>query len=131
MSNSYLSAGFRTAVLALLSAGTAYIPKRPVTPAYAGALTINWVSADIAYLTLTGNCTITNSGAVDGQGVLLYVTQDGTGSRSISFASGTAFNTTIPSITLSTAAGATDMIQLIYRASTGKYNIVSFVQGVS
>jgi hypothetical protein len=112
-------------------AAAPYVAKRTQTPTYAASLGVSWASADVTNVTLTGNITITNSGAVDGQTLVLYVTQGDSGSYTLTFATGTAFNTTITATTLSTAVGATDMIGLVYRAATGKYNVVAFAQGVS
>jgi hypothetical protein len=111
--------------------GTGYVAKRSQTPTYASTLSVSWAAADITNITLTGNITITNTGASDGQPMILYITQGSGGSHTVTWGTGTAFNTTITTTTLSTAVGAVDMIELIYRASTGKYNIVAFVQNVS
>ena len=118
--------------IVLASAIPTYLAPRTQTNSSAtGAVTVNWASADVTYLTLTGNVTITNSGAVDGQALKIYATQDSTGSRTITFSSSTAFNASLTSITLSTAAGAIDLIQLVYHAATGKYNVLAFANGVS
>jgi hypothetical protein len=94
-----------------------------------GTATVNWASRDVTKLTLTGSTTITNSGAVDGQKVILQVIQGGSGSYTISFTSETTFGTSFTSITLSTTVGKMDMIGLVYSAVNSKYNIVSFAAG--
>lgn len=99
------------------------------TVTYSSTPTINWASKDVSKITLTGNATITNSGAVDGQKMILQVTQGGSGSYTITFTSETKFGTSFTSITLSTAVGAMDMIGLVYSSSNSKYNIVSFAAG--
>ena len=99
------------------------------TVTYSSTPTINWASNDVSRLTLTGDATITNSGAADGQKMLLEVIQDGTGSRTISFTSETRFGSDITTITLSTAAGKMDRIGLIYNATASKYDVIAFVKG--
>ena len=99
------------------------------TVTYSSTPTINWASKDISRITLTGNAVITNSGAVDGQKLLLEVIQDGTGSRTISFTSEVRYGSDITSIVLSTAVGKMDRIGLIYNATASKYDVVAFVKG--
>lgn len=95
----------------------------------AGSTTINWSAKDVTKLTLTGNTAITNSGAVDGQKMLLQLIQGGSGSYTVTFTSETKFGTSFTSITLSTAVGAIDMVGLVYSSATSKYNIVAFAAG--
>jgi len=99
------------------------------TVTYSAAPTINWSGIDVSKITLTGNATITNSGAVDGQKFILQVIQGGSGSYTITFTSETQFGTSFTSITLTTAVGKMDMIGLVYSSVNSKYNIVSFAAG--
>jgi hypothetical protein len=99
------------------------------TPSYSANATINWSLGNVARITLTGNSVITNSGAVDGQKLLLELKQDGTGSRTVSFTSETRFGTDITSITLSSTPSKTDKIGLIYNATDLKYDVIAFVKG--
>lgn len=99
------------------------------TISYSSTPTINWAGKDISKITLTGNATITNSGAVDGQKMILQVVQGGSGGYTVTFTSETQFGTSFTSITLSTAVGKMDMIGLIYSSVNSKYNIVSFAAG--
>jgi hypothetical protein len=99
------------------------------TPTYAANTTINWASGNIARITLTGNIAITNSGAYDGQKLLLELKQDGVGGRTVSFTSETRFGTDITSITLSSTANKIDKIGLIYNATDLKYDVIAFVKG--
>ena len=99
------------------------------TPSYSANTTIDWSLGCTARITLTGNIVITNSGAVDGQKLMLELKQDGTGSRTVSFTSETRFGTDITSITLTTTAGKIDRIGLIYNATDLKYDVVAFVRG--
>jgi hypothetical protein len=99
------------------------------TVTYSAAPTINWSGIDVSKITLTGNATITNSGAVDGQKFILQVIQGGSGSYTITFTSETQFGTSFTSITLTTAVGKMDMLGLVYSSVNSKYNIVSFAAG--
>ena len=105
--------------------------KAPIvqTVSYSSTPSINWAGIDVSKITLTGNATITNTGAVDGQKMLLEVTQDGAGSRTISFTSETRFGTDITAITLSTTASKTDRIGLVYNSAASKYDVIAFVKG--
>jgi hypothetical protein len=60
------------------------------------------------------------------------VRQDATGSRTLTFTSGTdgfRFGTDIPSITLTTTANKTDYIGAVYHSTDQRWDIVSFVKG--
>jgi hypothetical protein len=95
----------------------------------ATSTTVNWANKDVTTLTLTGNTAITNSGAVNGQKMILQLVQGGSGSYTVTFTSETKFGTSFTTITLSTAVGAMDMIGLVYSSVNSKYNIVSFAAG--
>jgi hypothetical protein len=99
------------------------------TPTYSANKTINWSEGNIARMTLTGNCVITNNGAYDGQKLLLELKQDATGSRTVSFTSETRFGTDITGITLTTTANKSDKIGLIYNGADGKYDVIAFARG--
>ena len=99
------------------------------TVTYAATPTVNWANVETSRITLTGNCVITNSGAVDGQKMMLEVTQDATGGRTLSFTSETRFGTDITSITLTTTPSKMDRIGLVYNATASKYDVVAFVKG--
>lgn len=109
------------------SAGT--ITPQIETVTYSSTPTISWSGVDVARITLTGNAVITNSTAVDGQKLLLEVTQGGSGSYTVSFTAETRFGTDLTGITLSTTVGKTDRIGLIYNATAAKYDVVAFVKG--
>lgn len=99
------------------------------TVTYSATPTIDWTSKDVSRITLTGNAVITNSGAVDGQKMILELIQDGTGGRTVGFTSETRFGTDLTSITLSTAANKIDRVGLMYNASSSKYDVIAFVKG--
>jgi len=114
----------------VLQQGTSGWPTPVVqTVTYSATPTISWTSKDVTKITLTGNAVITNSGAVDGQKMILQLIQGGSGSYTVTFTSETQFGTSFTSFTLSTAVGKLDMIGLVYSSSNSKYNIVSFAAG--
>ena len=75
--------------------------------------TVSWLDASVQTLTLTANCTITFSDPVVGVALTLILTQDGTGSRTITiiptpkWAGGVA-------PTLTTTPGKTDILSLLW-----------------
>lgn len=72
-------------------------------------------------VTLGGNRTLNVYGMVPGQIVHLYVTQDGTGSRTLTVQLNGVASTVLTSGTpLTTTAGALDLVALEYRATLGK-----------
>lgn len=107
----------------------AWVSPTVQTVTYSASPTISWTGVDVSRITLTGNAVITNAGAVDGQKMVLEVTQGGAGSYTVSFTGETVFGTDITSITLTTTVGKTDRIGLIYRAAESKYDIVAFAKG--
>jgi len=63
----------------------------------------------------------------NGQRYIWRISQDGTGSRTITL--GSAFNTGPWTVTLSTVANKTDYLEAIYNSSTSKWDIVNFQKG--
>jgi len=79
------------------------------------ALTINLDQADLQSLTLSANCTITLSAPVAGAVYRLLITQDGTGSRTITWPTIRWRGAVAPTLTIT--AGRTDVVWLIYDGS--------------
>lgn len=77
------------------------------------AITLNLANGNVQKLTLTGNCTITLTSPASGafRSLLLYVFQDGTGSRTITWPASVKWGTA-GAPTLSTAASKMDKILL-------------------
>lgn len=75
-----------------------------------GATTLNLVNGNVFNVTLTGNATFTFAGATNGKACsfTLYLKQDGTGSRTVTWPGGAKWSGGAP--TLSTAANATDIV---------------------
>jgi len=84
-----------------------------------GATGITWSSGSVQNMTLTGNITLSFSGATTGQSMTLYLTQDGTGSRTITWpSSGLKWANGGAAPTTSTTAGYTDIISFFYDGTT-------------
>ena len=85
---------------------------------YASTITLDFRTANNFSTTLTGNTTFANPSNISaGQSGVIFITQDGTGSRTAAFGSYWDFSEgTAP--TLSTGASAVDMIAWIARSST-------------
>lgn len=98
---------------------------------YGATINTNATLANLFTVTLTGaTAQLANpTGAVNGQTLIFRITQDGSGNRLLTFDSAFKFGTLIPSITLSTAAGATDYIGVKYNGASGNFDVVSFNGG--
>jgi hypothetical protein len=70
--------------------------------------------------TLGGNRTLTISNPIDGMKLCFFITQDGTGSRTL-----TVTNSVVSGTLLSTTAGATDIVTMQYRQDTGTWYVWS------
>jgi hypothetical protein len=84
-------------------------------PTFAAAQTIDWSTGAIFLLTLTANVTFTYKNAVVGQSIRLVLTQDGTGSRTGTFPTGSVF--VGGSKTLTTTAAGIDTVDIQCTAS--------------
>ena len=76
------------------------------------AFTINWSSGAKHALTLTGNCTLTFTAPLGVSSLTIHLTQDGTGSRTVTWPASVKWAGGTP--TLTTTAGASDIISLLY-----------------
>jgi hypothetical protein len=78
-----------------------------------GSVTINWANGLRQKATLTGNVTLNFSNPVEGQSLELFLIQDGTGGRTISFTPTITWqDATVP--TWTTQAGKVNVISLRY-----------------
>lgn len=101
-----------------------------VTDTWASTVNINWDLANCHRLTLTGSpTTLTFSGGVDGEKLILELTQDSTGSRLITLPSNVRFSTILPSVILSTSPGYMDKLGFMYNAAANKYDLVAVIYG--
>lgn len=119
---------FRAAVYADMPTGLLGKP-RVDAHTYAASVTLDCASYDLFELTLTGNITIAFTGGTDGQRVAVRLTQDGTGSRTVTWDSSVSFGTDITTATASTTASKIDYFGLIYNSTALKYHLVSMARG--
>jgi len=91
----------------------------------AASITVNFNTAQNFAVTLAGNRTLENpSNIVAGQTGSIFVVQDGTGSRTLSYGSAWKFaGGTAP--TLSTAASTTDRLDYVVQTSTAIHAVAS------
>ena len=81
-------------------------------------------------VTIAGNRTVaTPLNPTDGQKILLQVTQGSGGPYTLSWDPGYEFAAALPQPTLSTAAGATDLLGFIYNDAKEKWLFVAFLDG--
>jgi hypothetical protein len=87
-----------------------------------GTVTLNWDNSNIQTLTLTSNIsTLTKSNPIDGAVYTLFLTQGGTGAKTVAWGADVNWPGGTPP-TLSTAVGSTDAVSLVYIAGvTGYY----------
>lgn len=64
------------------------------------------------------------------QEIIVPVTQDSTGSRTLSYGTAYKFTTALPAPTLTTTAGATDLLKFIYNPGESKWIFIAFLPGV-
>ena len=96
----------------------------------AATIALNAALGTYFKLTLGGNRTMgTPTNPTDGQRIIIEVTQDGTGSRTLDLGTAFVFGSSFTSITLSTAAGKIDLIGAIYSATKGKWLVTAFAAG--
>lgn len=96
------------------------------------AATLNQSSGGVQALTLTGNCTLTLSPATGAAGVTaamtIILTQDSTGSRTVTWPTGTIF-TAGSAPTLSTTAGESDIFVAFLLAGSSNWVVAVIAQG--
>lgn len=89
----------------------------------AASVTPNWLNGNFQYALANNSFTLNNpTNPIPGGVIKLRITQDGTGSRVISYGNQYIFNTGTPTgnSVLSTAAGATDLIEMTYDPGLAK-----------
>lgn len=123
-----------TSGVALLTGATFTGAINPAVVALTDGSTIslNASQGNVFTVTLGGNRTLANpSSPTDGQMIRILVKQDSTGSRMLSFGTAYDFSTSLPSPTLSTATGVTDVLGFHYSGAMSKWLFVAFVDGFS
>lgn len=102
----------------------------PQTLTDATTIATNAALSNYFRVTLGGNRTLGNpTNPTDAQKVIWELTQDGTGSRTITLDTAFAFGTDLTSVTLSTTASKRDLLGAIYNAAMGKWLVTAFLKG--
>jgi hypothetical protein len=121
------------AIIICTVAGTPGTWVAPAGPAVFSALTavaltdaatilVNAALGNLFRVILGGNRTLgAPTNPTDGQTIDFEITQDGTGSRTLAYASAYEFSTTLASPTLSTAAGKVDLLSFRYSSVATKW----------
>ena len=82
------------------------------------SITLDWDNGNTQFVTMTGNCTFTLSNPKDGFRYIVFMKQDGTGTRVPTFPSSVKWGGgTVP--TWATAAGRVDLVTLVWVAGIG------------
>lgn len=104
----------------------------PVTVTYGASVTVDVTGrpdSQVHRMTLTGNLVLDFTGGTDGQKVWIELTQDGTGSRTVTLGAGVAYGADITSFTASTAASKKDILGFVYDSTAGKYLLAAVAKG--
>lgn len=106
------------------------VPWPPVALADAATIATDAALGNHFTVTLAGNRTLGNpTNPTNGQRCIWEITQDGTGSRTLTLGSNFALGTSIAAVTLTTTASKTDILGAIYNATAGKWRVVAFSKG--
>jgi hypothetical protein len=114
--------------------GTATFNRLIITPdaltVSAGAVATDASLGNHFTISATANFTLSNpTNPTDGQRVIWQITQDATGSRTITLGSAFALGTDITAVTLTTTANKCDYLGAVYDATAAKWRVVMFVKG--
>lgn len=107
--------------------GSALLPLQAMNPIAlvdAASILTDASLGNLFYVTLGANRTMSApTNPSPGQKLVYRITQDGTGSRTITWDAVFRFCTSIASPTLSTAAGKTDYVEFIYNVVASKWDV--------
>lgn len=101
-----------------------------ITDTNSGSIICDWNSYDEIRVTLTANTLVNMTGALDGQGCVLLLKQDATGTRGVTFGSNVRFNNLIPLYTPTVTPGKADRIGFVYDDDAGFYDVQAVVDGI-
>lgn len=106
------------------------VPWAPVPLTDAATIATDASLGDYFRVTLAGNRTLGNpTNPTDGQRCTWEISQDATGSRTLTLGSNFALGTSIAAVTLTTTASKTDFLGAIYNSTAGKWRVVAFSKG--
>jgi len=107
------------------------ITKRVVALTDAATIATNSDNGDVFTVTLGGSRTMSSPTGTptDGQQIMYRLTQDATGSRTITWGAAFRFSTDIPSPTLTTVANKTDYIGFQYNSASTTWDCLAIARG--
>lgn len=112
------------------AAMTGYLAPAVVTLTDAATIAVDVSQGNDLRVTLGGNRTMGNPvNSIDGQRILFQVTQDATGSRTLSWGANYEFASSLAAPVLSTAASKTDLIGFVYNAAKSRWLMLGYVLG--
>ena len=107
---------------------TTYLAPAIVALTDGATIAVNAALGNLFTVTLGGNRTLANpTNPVDGQVIRFRITQDGTGSRTLSYGGAYAFTSQVAQPTLTTTAGATDELGFEYDAALSSWVLTAYV----
>ena len=90
----------------------------------------DWSAYDEIRVVLTAATTFTFAGAIDGQGCVLKLRQDGAGGKQATLPPAVRFNAAYGSYSQTTSAGVADKVGFIYDGGDDRYDFVSLIPGI-
>ena len=96
-----------------------------------GAVVCNWELYDEIRITVAGPITFTFTGAKDGQGCMLKLTQNNVGDHPVTFPANVKYNALLISWGSPRPAGMVDKVGFVYDGGSSSYDLVSVVPDIS
>ena len=96
-----------------------------------GAVVCNWELYDESRITVAGPRTFTFTGAKDGQGCMLKLTQNNVGDHPVTFPANVKYNALLISWGSPRPAGMVDKVGFVYDGGSSSYDLVSVVPDIS
>ena len=95
-----------------------------------GNVEVDWALYDEVRFLLTGDVTLTFSGAIDGQGCIIKFKQDAIGNHVVTFPSNIRYSMDMRSFSVTAAANKIDRVGFMYDADDFKYDFISAVRNL-
>jgi hypothetical protein len=106
------------------------VSEAPVALTDAASILVNAALGNLFTVTLGGNRALANpTNPAPGQRLTFRVTQDGTGSRTLSYGTAYNFGSGIPAPTLTTTAGEWDYLGFLYNEASSVWDFLAFANG--
>jgi hypothetical protein len=124
------AAGTSAAAMASTTVETGAIAPAVVLLTDAATISLDASLGNDFRVTIAGNRTLGNpANPVDGEKIVVHVTQGTGGNFTLSYGSAYEFSTGLPQPTLSTTAGDTDLLAFVYNSAKSKWLLAAYVIG--